>query len=469
MAADAARTPAPHALLLPYPAQGHVIPFMELADRLLDRGFAVTFVNTEFNHRRVVVAAAGGRAPDGRLRLVGVADGMGDGEDRDNFVRLNACMKEAMPLRLDALLDADDERLGRVTCVVVDVGMSWALDAVKRRGLPAAALWPASAAVLAVLFGAKKLIRDGVIDDDGAPVKQENHSFRLAESMPPMDAVFLAWNYMGNRDVERMVFHYLTTTAWAAVAKADVVLCNTFEDLEPDIFGAHSPAAASILPIGPLRTWQRRTSEAPAGHFWRADDEACASFLDAQPRGSVTYVAFGSLTVMSPAQLQELALALLASARPFLWVFRPGLAAELPPAFTDLLPRHARGKVVEWAPQEKVLAHPAVGCFLTHCGWNSTLEGVRHGVPLLCWPYFTDQFTNQAYICDIWKVGLRVVPDGGDGIVAKERIMERLTSLMGDSGVKERVKRLKELAERSMGPEGKSLKNINAFMESMTK
>ncbi|KAL5648019.1 hypothetical protein ACJX0J_042374, partial [Zea mays] len=92
---------------------------------------------------------------------------MGDGEDRDNFVRLNACMKEAMPLRLDALLDADDERLGRVTCVVVDVGMSWALDAVKRRGLPAAALWPASAVVLAVLFGAK-LIRDGVIDDDAS-------------------------------------------------------------------------------------------------------------------------------------------------------------------------------------------------------------------------------------------------------------------------------------------------------------
>jgi len=167
-AADAGKVAhtAPHALLLPYPAQGHVIPFMELADRLLDRGFAVTFVNTEFNHRRVVVAA-GGAAAGGRLRLVGVADGMGDGEDRDNLVRLNACMQEAMPPRLEALLVADDERLGRVTCVVVDAGMSWALDAVKRRGLPAAALWPASAAVLAVLLGAKTLIRDGVIDDDG--------------------------------------------------------------------------------------------------------------------------------------------------------------------------------------------------------------------------------------------------------------------------------------------------------------
>ena len=286
-------------------------------------------------------------------------------------------------------------------------------------------------------------------------MRLDNNSFRLAESMPAMDAVFLAWNYIGNRDAKRMIFHYLTTTARAAVAKADVVLCNTFEELEPDIVAPYSPA--SILPIGPLRTWQRLTSEAPAGHFWRADDKACLSFLDAQPYGSVVYVAFGSLMVMSPAQLQELALALLASARPFLWVF------------TDLLPHHERSKVVEWAPQECVLAHPAIGCFLTHCGWNSTLEGVRHGVPLLCWPYFTDQFTNQAYICDMWRVGLRIVPNNSDGIVTKERIMERLESLMCDSGVKERMKRLKDLAERSMGTEGQSLKNLDTFMESMRK
>uniref|UniRef100_A0A0A8YAJ4 UDP-glycosyltransferases domain-containing protein n=1 Tax=Arundo donax TaxID=35708 RepID=A0A0A8YAJ4_ARUDO len=185
---------------------------------------------------------------------------------------------------------------------------------------------------------------------------------------------------MGNRDAERLVFHYLTTTAWAAVAKADVLLCNTFADLEPSIFiSQHSPAA--ILPIGPLRTWQRPTREAPVGHFWRADDKTCHAFLDAQPRGSVVYVAFGSLTVMSPVQLEELALALEASGRSFLWVFRPGLARKVPMAFMDLVARHGRGKVVEWAPQERVLAHSAVGCFVTHCGWNSTLEGIRNGVP----------------------------------------------------------------------------------------
>jgi UDP:flavonoid glycosyltransferase YjiC (YdhE family) len=149
------------------------------------------------------------------------------------------------------------------------------------------------------------------------------------------------------------------------------------------------------------------TSEAPAGHFWHADNKACLSFLDAQPHGSVVYVAFGSLTVMSPVLLLELALALQASARPFLWVFRPGLTTKLPTAFTNLLPHHERSKVVEWAPQECVLAHPAIGCFLTHCGWNSILEGIRNGVSLLCWPYFTDQFTNQTYICAILEGGAK--------------------------------------------------------------
>ncbi|CAO2143965.1 unnamed protein product [Urochloa humidicola] len=474
MAADDARAP-PHALLLPYPAQGHVIPFMELAHRLLDRGFAVTFVNTEFNHRRVMGAAAAVAAASsaGRLRLVGVADGMDDGEDRDNLIRLNVTMQEAMPPQLEALLDGGEGPGGGVTCVVVDVGMSWALDAAKRRGLPTAALWPASAAVLALIVGAKKLIRDGVIDDDGAPVKLENNSFRLAESMAPMNATFLAWNHMmGNRNAERMVFHYLTTTAWEAAAKADVLLCNTFAELEPDIFNTHHSLAASILPIGPLRTWRRSAKEAPpvVGHFWRAEEEACLSFLDAQPHGSVVYVAFGSLAVMSPVQFQELALALGASGRPFLWVFRPGLAGKLPTALTDtLLAQNGKGKLVEWAPQETVLAHRAVGCFVTHCGWNSTLEGIGNGVPLLCWPYFTDQFTNQTYICDIWRVGLRVAPIDREGIVTKEEIMGRLDCLMGDSGIKERVSKLKEAAERSMSGEGQSLKNLNALIESMRK
>ncbi|KAF0928526.1 hypothetical protein E2562_004148 [Oryza meyeriana var. granulata] len=470
-AADDA-APRAHALILPYPAQGHVIPLMELAHCLVDRGFAVTFVNTEHNHRRVVAASAGGgvQAPGSRtrLRLAGVADGMGDGEDRDNLVRLNAAMQDAIPPQLEPILDGDDgaggEGLGKVTCVVVDVGMSWALDAVKRRGLPAAALWAASAAVLAVLLGAKKLIHDGVIDDDGAPLKLENNSFHLTESTPPMDATFLAWNFMGNHDAERMVFHYLTSMAQAAAVNANILLCNTFAELEPSIFSGES--LATILPIGPLRTGQRYTSpEAVVGHFWQTNNDTCLTFLDEQPPGSVVYVSFGSLTVMSPEQLQELALGLEASGHPFLWVVRPGLTSKLPTSFMDPMVGQGKGRVVGWAPQEQVLAHPAVGCFVTHCGWNSTLEGIRNGVPMLCWPYFTDQFTNQTYICDIWQIGLKMVQTFGGEIVTKDIIIERLEELLLDEGAKERVKRLKELAEMNINGKGESMRNFNAFLE----
>ena len=131
-----------------------------------------------------------------------------------------------------------------------------------------------------------------------------------------MDVTVLAWNYMGNRDAERMVFHYLASIAKTAATKADYLLCNTFADIEPAIFTY--PPPTTIIPIGPLRTWQRPTRNAPVGHFWNADDTACMSFLDAQTHGSVVYVAFGSISIMTADQVQELALGLQASGRQFL-------------------------------------------------------------------------------------------------------------------------------------------------------
>ncbi|KAG6388630.1 hypothetical protein SASPL_150062 [Salvia splendens] len=96
------------------------------------------------------------------------------------------------------------------------------------------------------------------------------------------------------------------------------------------------------------------------------------------------------------------------SGRAFLWVVRLDLAngsrAVLPDGFAG-----ENGKIVERAPQD--LSHRSVACFLSHCGWNSTLEGLSRGVPFLCWPYFSDQFHNQKYICDKWEIGLRIDHD----------------------------------------------------------
>ncbi|KAI8029976.1 Cinnamate beta-D-glucosyltransferase [Camellia lanceoleosa] len=100
---------------------------------------------------------------------------------------------------------------------------------------------------------------------------------------------------------------------------------------------------------------------------------------------SVIYVAFGSFIVFDQIQFQELALGLEVTNKPFLWVVRPDLTDDNNDAYPKgFIERAAtRGRMVGWAPQQKVLGHPSVACFLSHCGWNSTMESLSNGIPFL--------------------------------------------------------------------------------------
>nr|GEW57572.1 UDP-glycosyltransferase 83A1-like [Tanacetum cinerariifolium] len=132
-------------------------------------------------------------------------------------------------------------------------------------------------------------------------------------------------------------------------------------------------------------------------------------------------------TIFNQTQFQELALGLELSNRPFLWVVRLGMTKETTAAYPDgYMERvRARGRIVSCAPQQKVLAHSSIACFVSHCGWNSTLEGVTNGLSFLCWPYFVDQFHNKTYICDIWKTGLGFNQDEA-GIITREEVNSKI-------------------------------------------
>ncbi|KAG6467159.1 hypothetical protein ZIOFF_075027 [Zingiber officinale] len=136
--------------------------------------------------------------------------------------------------------------------------------------------------------------------------------------------------------------------------------------------------------------------------------------------------------------------------RPFLWVVQPDLAVDSADASSDDFKDRVRnrGMMVAWAPQQKVLTHPSVGCFVSHCGWNSTLEGVRNGKLFLCWPYFADQFLNHSYICGHWKVGLILMSDES-GIVKHEQLKSKVEELLGDAEMSARASSLKEKAQRN--------------------
>uniref|UniRef100_A0A453LTX3 UDP-glycosyltransferases domain-containing protein n=3 Tax=Aegilops tauschii subsp. strangulata TaxID=200361 RepID=A0A453LTX3_AEGTS len=136
----------------------------------------------------------------------------------------------------------------------------------------------------------------------------------------------------------------------------------------------------------------------------------------------------------------------------------------------DAFKRRVEGKglVVGWAPQQRVLSHPAVACFVSHCGWNSTMEGMLHGVPFLCWPYFADQFSNQSYVCNVWGTGIKLCRDER-GVVAKEEIESKVARLLGDEGVKARAATWKDKACASIAEGGSShehlLKLVNLLGE----
>ncbi|CAN1795786.1 UDP-glycosyltransferase 83A1 [Linum perenne] len=189
-----------------------------------------------------------------------------------------------------------------------------------------------------------------------------------------------------------------------------------------------------------------------AGSMW-ADDRSCLAWLDRQDRGSVVYVAFGSIaTIQTQLQFDELAFGLELTGRPFLWVVRPdhGRSGTSGEKFPDGFLKRVgdRGKIVEWVNQEKVLSHPSIACFLSHCGWNSTLDGLVAGVPFLCWPFYFDQFHNSKYISETWKIGLELKPDDASMITRME-ISRKVDELLSDETIESNSMKLREMALNS--------------------
>ncbi|KAI3893801.1 hypothetical protein MKW92_040291 [Papaver armeniacum] len=194
---------------------------------------------------------------------------------------------------------------------------------------------------------------------------------------------------------------------------------------------------------------------------------------------SVIYVSFGSLADMEETELVETAWGLVNSGHPFLWVVRPGLVRSsssgntvehlLPDGFQEMIRSTGnRGCLVKWAPQEQVLAHPAVGGFWTHNGWNSTLESVCEGVPMLCRPCFTDQLVNARYVSDVWKVGFqfderRRSLERGDVERAVKRLMKDAD--IDHEAMMARVRDLKQKAANCLKKGGSSYESIEKLID----
>ncbi|KAF8404618.1 hypothetical protein HHK36_009506 [Tetracentron sinense] len=357
----------PHAVCIPYPAQGHINPMLKLAKLLHYRGFHITLVNTEFNHQRLLKS----RGPDALngfpdFQFHTIPDGLppSDVDATQDIPSLcDSTTKTCLaPFRnlLSKLNHTSSSNVPPVSCLVSDGAMTFTLKVAEELSIPEVLLWTANESYL------KNGYLDTVIDWVPGLMKD----FRLRDfptffrTCNPSDIMF---NFVQG-EVER-------------AHKASAIIFNTFEEFEPDVLDALSSMFPPIYTIGPLQLLQDQISDngfkSIGSNLWK-EEPGCLEWLNWKEPNSVVNVNFGSITVLTSQQLTEFAWGLANSKQTFLWKVRQDLvdggAVNLPSEFVT--ETEERGKLASWCPQEQVLKHPSIGGFLTHCGWNSILGSV---------------------------------------------------------------------------------------------
>lgn len=244
------------------------------------------------------------------------------------------------------------------------------------------------------------------------------------------------------------------------------LIFNTFEDLEePALATIRQDFPIPIFPIGPFhKCFPAASSSSPLS----TQHQSCISWLNSQAPKSVVYVSFGTLATIKEAELLEIAWGLANSKQPFLWVVRPesihGGSEWLELLPSDFLQNlNGRGHIVKWAPQKEVLTHAAIGVFWTHSGWNSTLESICEGVPMICMSCFTDQMVNAKYVSDVWKIGLQLQQGAERGDI--ERTIRKLMVEKEGEEIRDRSLKLMKKANLCFKQDGSSYQSLDDLVK----
>nr|GME07927.1 UDP-glycosyltransferase 74E2-like [Ipomoea batatas] len=340
--------------------------------------------------------------------------------------------------------------------LVHDSIMSWLLEVGRAGGLRVASFFTQPAAVCAIYH---HMLR-GTIKQHTA----SDSTLRLPSLPAIMEFADLpSFSYFG--DISEEVTEFTINQAFN-MPKADCFLINTFDSLEEQVvkWMAEKWAVKTIGPLVPTIDKTLKGGKHDRINLFELDSESYLKWLDIREPKSVVYVSFGSVVVMSQEQMEEIAWGLAQSNKYFIWVVRESELVKLPKEFN--FKTTEKGIIVKWCPQVEVLSHEAVACFMTHCGWNSTLEALCLGVPMVAMPNIADQPTNAKLIEDVWKVGIRVKVNE-KGTVTRQEIQMCIKQVMEGEKANEfrrNVIKWKGLTEEATSEGGSSDANIKDFI-----
>ena len=495
MAASLCRKP--HFVVIPWPATSHIIPIVDIACLLAGHGAAVTVITTPASAQlvqgRVERAGPGSSAVTVTAIPFPAAEaGLPDGCERldhtpsvdlvPNFFDATTRFGDAVA-RHCRLLMATATPARRSGCIVAGMCNTWAHGLARELGTPCFIFHG---------FGAFALLCCEYLNTH----KPHEAAASLDELfdvpvLPPFEFRFarrqLPLQFLPSCSIPEVRLRELRELEMAV----DGIVVNSFEELEHGSAAGLAAATGgkAVFAVGPVSL-----CGAPGLLDPRADsDDArrCMAWLDAKKARSVLYVSFGSAGRMPPAQVIQLGMALVSCPWPVLWVIKG--ADSLPDDVNEWLQDNTDANGVRgsqclavrgWAPQVAILEHPAVGGFLTHCGWGSTLESVAAGVPMATWPFTAEQFLNEKLIVDVLRVGVSVgvtkptegvltgVKSGGGKAKADvgTKQVKKVLDMLMDGGVDGEARRtkaeeLKAKAKAALQHGGSSFINLQKLIQ----
>ncbi|KAL2511945.1 UDP-glycosyltransferase 85A1 [Abeliophyllum distichum] len=465
----------PHAVFLPFPAQGHINPMLKLAILLHHRGFYITFVNTEYNQRRLQKSgAAGSKSADFQFETI--PDGLppADSDTTQDIPSLCLSLKEnglALFRQLLVKLNSSTGGVPPVTCIVSDAIMSFSVVAADEIDVPCVCFRTTNACFFLCYKYLRKIVEKGLIPLKDSSYLTNGYLDTTVDFIPSLNNIRIRDfpSVIRTTDINDPMLTF-TLGETERTSKASAIILNTFDALEAEVLSALSPLCPPVYAIGPVHLLVNQLPENSlkfmGGNLWKEESE-CIEWLNSKKPNSVVYVNFGSITVLTPQQLVEFAWGIANSKKNFFWIIRSdsivGDSANLPSAFVE--ETKERGLIARWCPQEQVLNHPSIGVFLMHCGWNSTIESMCCGVPLICWPFFADQFINCRFACTEWGVGLEI-----DNNVNRNEVENIVRGLIdGDKGRQMKIKVIewKNKAKEATEINGSSYTNLDKLVKNV--
>ncbi|XP_010435193.1 PREDICTED: UDP-glycosyltransferase 75C1-like [Camelina sativa] len=417
----------PHYLLVTFPAQGHINPALQLANRLIHHGATVTYSTAISAHRRM------GEPPSTKgLSFAWFTDGFDDGvkSSKDQKIYMSELKRfgsNGLSDIIRANLDASTEP---ITGVIYSVLVPWAATVARKFHLPTTLLWVEPATVLDIYYYYFNTSYKHLFDTD--PIKLPKLPLITTGDLPS----FL-------QPSKALPSALVTLKEHIEALESEPnpkILVNTFSALEHDALT--SVEKLRMIPIGPLVS----SSSDGKTDLFKSSDEDYTKWLDSNLDKSVVYVSLGTHAEDLPEKhMEALTHGVLATNRPFLWIVREKNQEEKN-RFLEMIRGVERGLVVDWCSQTAVLAHRSVGCFVTHCGWNSTLESLGSGVPVVAFPQFADQCTTSKLVEDAWRIGVKVKVEE-DGHVAGEEVRRCLERVMSEG---EEAEEMRECAAKWM-------------------